>query len=159
MKIAKSIIVACAFLISSVANAQNISFIKDVAPILKENCFACHGSKNPKGKLDMTKYEALRHGGTKDDPIVVGKPDESYFIDVLKATDKSRMPPKESGDALSPEKIKILEQWVAQGAKIDKEVDAKADLLKELRLRWKAPVPSAKYSFPVAATAIAFSPI
>ena len=85
----------------------------DVAPILKENCFACHGSKNPKGKLDMTKYEALRHGGTKDDPIVVGKPDESYFIDVLKATDKSRMPPKESGDALSPEKIKILEKVVS----------------------------------------------
>lgn len=158
MKILKLIAVACAFLISSVANAQNISFIKDVAPILKENCFACHGSKNPKGKLDMTKYEALRHGGTKDDPIVAGKPDESYFIDVLKATDKTRMPPKESGDALSPEKIKILQQWVAQGAKIDKEVDAKADLLKELRIRWKAPVPSAKYSFPVAATALAFSP-
>lgn len=106
----------------------------------------------------MTKYEALRHGGTKDDPVVNGKPAESYFIDVLKATDKMRMPPKESGDGLSPEKIKILEQWVAQGAKLDKEVDPKADLLKELRLRWVAPVPSAKYSFPVAATALTFSP-
>ncbi|MFM7098508.1 MAG: c-type cytochrome domain-containing protein [Gemmataceae bacterium] len=158
MKIQNSLLICCVLIFANTANAQNISFIKDVAPILKENCFACHGAKNPKGKLDMTKYEALRHGGTKDDPIVNGKPDESYFIDVLKATDKSRMPPKESGDGLSPEKIKVLEQWVAQGAKIDKEIDPKSDLLKELRLRWKAPSPAAKYSFPVAATAIAFSP-
>lgn len=158
MNLIKVIVLAVVFLFSNGVNAQNISFIKDVAPILKENCFACHGSKNPKGKLDMTKYEALRHGGTKDDPVVNGKPAESYFIDVIKATDKTRMPPKESGDGLSPEKIKILEQWVAQGAKLDKEVDPKTDLLKELRMRWIAPVPSAKYSFPVAVTALAFSP-
>lgn len=104
MKIQNSLLICCVLIFANTANAQNISFIKDVAPILKENCFACHGAKNPKGKLDMTKYEALRHGGTKDDPIVNGKPDESYFIDVLKATDKSRMPPKESGDGLSPKK-------------------------------------------------------
>lgn len=143
---------------SQVSYAQTISFIKDVAPILKENCFACHGAKNPKGKLDLTRYEAIRHGGTKDDPIVEGKPGDSYLIDVLKATDKTRMPPKESGDALSKEKIKILETWVAQGAKLDKEISAKADILKELRSRWKPPVPAARYSFPVAVTAAAFSP-
>src|ERR1700736_4442247 len=59
-----------------------VSFINDVAPILKESCFGCHGAKNPKGRLDMTKYEAFRKGGTKDDPIVPGKPEESYHIDV-----------------------------------------------------------------------------
>lgn len=140
------------------ANAQTVSFIKDVAPILKENCFACHGAKNPKGKLDLTRYEAIRHGGTKDDPIVPGKPDESYLIDVLKAKDKTRMPPKESGDALSKEKIKVLETWVSQGAKLDNGISAKADILKELRSRWKPPVPGARYAFPVAVTAVAFSP-
>src|SRR5215472_10360841 len=71
------------------AQAANgpVSFINDVAPILKENCFGCHGAKNPKGKLDMTKYETLRKGGTKDDPLVPGKPEESYLIDLVKATD------------------------------------------------------------------------
>ena len=146
------------FLAGSTANAQSVSFIKDVAPILKENCFACHGAKNPKGKLDMTRYEAMRHGGTKDDPIVPGKPEESNLVDVLKATDKTRMPPKESGDALSAEKIKVIEKWIAQGAKIDKEISEKADILKELRLRWVPPKPLARYSFPVAVTALAFSP-
>src|SRR5262245_37762987 len=77
-----------------------VSFINDVAPILKESCFGCHGAKNPKGKLDMTRYAALRHGGTKDDPIVPGKPEDSYLIDVLTAKGKMRMPPEESGDPL-----------------------------------------------------------
>lgn len=140
------------------STAQEISFIKDVAPILKENCFACHGAKNPKGKLDMTRYESLRHGGTKDDPIATGKPDESYLIDVLKATDKTRMPPKESGDPLPKEKIKVLEAWIKQGAKLDKGLTAKTDLMKELRLRWKSPPAPEKYAFPVAVTALAFSP-
>ena len=76
-----------------------MSFIEDVAPILKENCMGCHGAKNPKGKLDMTRYESFRRG-IEDDPIVPGKPDESYIINVLTATDSKRMPPKDAADAL-----------------------------------------------------------
>src|SRR6266702_305895 len=72
-----------------------VSFINDVAPILKENCFACHDSKKRKGKLDMTTFERFRTGGDHDNPIADGKPDDSYILDVLKATDASRMPPKD----------------------------------------------------------------
>src|ERR671931_74689 len=82
-----------------------ISFINDVAPILKENCFACHDAKKRKGKFDMTTFESLRKGGGKElDPVVPGKPEDSHIIELLTATDKSRMPPLESGEALSKEK-------------------------------------------------------
>src|ERR1700722_9494935 len=87
-----------------------VSFINEIAPILKESCFGCHGAKNPKGKLDMTKFASLRKGGTKEDPIQDGKPEESYMIDVLNATDLRRMPPKESGEALPKEKIALIER-------------------------------------------------
>src|SRR5215207_11769502 len=63
-----------------------VSFINDVAPILKENCFDCHDAKKRKGKLDMTTYEKLRAGGTKEDPIVDGDAKKSYLIDVLTTT-------------------------------------------------------------------------
>src|SRR5262245_42544960 len=69
-----------------------VSFINDVAPILKENCFACHDAKKRKGKFDMSTYESLRKGGTKEDPIVPGKPDDSLILDLLKAQDDTRMP-------------------------------------------------------------------
>jgi WD40 repeat protein len=139
-------------------DAKPVSFIKDVAPVLKESCFGCHGAKNPKGKLDMTRYETLRKGGTKDDPIAPGKPDDSYLLDVLKATDKTRMPPKESGDPLPAEKVAVIERWIAEGARLDPELTPRSDLLRELRLRWHPPAPPAAYAFPATITALAFTP-
>jgi WD40 repeat protein len=135
-----------------------VSFINDIAPILKEKCFGCHGAKNPKGKLDMTKYETFRKGGTKDDPIVPGKADDSYILMVLTATDKKRMPPKESGDPLPQQQIDLIERWIEGGAKLDAGLKPQADLLRELRLRWQPPAPPAAYPFPVTVTALAFTP-
>jgi hypothetical protein len=139
-------------------SSKPVSFIKDVAPILKEKCFGCHGAKNPKGKLDMTKYASLRKGGTKGDPIVPGNPDESYLLTVLTATDKKRMPPKESGAPLPQSQIELIERWIAQGAKLDADLKPGSDLLRELRLRWVPPLPPAAYPYPVAVTALAFTP-
>src|SRR5262245_66646867 len=65
---------------------STVSFINDVAPILKENCFACHDAKKRKGKFEMTTYETLRKGGPKEDPITPGKPDESLLINGLTGT-------------------------------------------------------------------------
>ncbi len=135
-----------------------VSFINDVAPILQKNCFACHDAKKRKGKLDMTTYEAFRKGGDKDDPVTPGKPDESYLLHALTATDKSRMPPKESGEPLTKPQIAVIEKWVREGAKLDAGLNPKADLGRELRARWNPPAPPAKYPFPVTITALAFTP-
>src|SRR5262245_28327425 len=134
-----------------------ISFIKDVAPIFKENCFACHDAKKRKGKLDMTTYDAMRKGGDSDDPVAPGKPDESHLVGLMTTNnEKRRMPPKEVGDPLPKNKIAIIEQWIKEGAKCD--VDPKADLLRELRLRWKPPQPPVAYKFPTIVNALAFTP-
>jgi WD40 repeat protein len=135
-----------------------VSFVNDVAPILKENCFACHDAKKRKGKLDMSTYESFRKGGSGDDPIVPGKPDESTLLDRLTATDKSRMPPKEAGEALPKEKIAVIEKWIAEGAKLDAGLTPSSDILRELRVRWKPPLPLASYPFAVTITALAFTP-
>jgi WD40 repeat protein len=134
-----------------------VSFINDVAPILKENCFACHDAKKRKGKLDMTTFENFRKGGDREDPITPGKPEDSALLDRLTAKDKSRMPPLESGDALAKEKIDVIARWIKEGAKLDAGLSAKGDLLRELRVRWTPPAPPAVYPFPVSITAVAFT--
>src|SRR5262245_17632765 len=135
-----------------------VSFINDVAPTLKENCYACHDAKKKKGTLEMTSYDNLRKGGTKDDPIVPGKSNESYIIDVLTSTGPNHMPPKDVADALPKEKIAIIAKWIDEGAKLDAGIDAKAELLRELRIRWKPPQPPAAYKFPVNVIAPTFTP-
>jgi mono/diheme cytochrome c family protein len=135
-----------------------VSFINDVAPILKENCFACHDAKKRKGKLDLTTYASFRKGGDHDDPVVPGQPDDSELLDRLTATNRSRMPPPDSGDALPKAKIDLIARWIKEGAKLDAGLSPKADLLRELRVRWVAPPPPAAYPFPVRITALAFTP-
>lgn len=135
-----------------------ISFINDVAPIFKENCFACHDAKKRKGKLDMTTYENLRKGGDNDNPLVDGKPEESLMVELITTKGAKRMPPKESGDPLPPQKIEIIKQWIKEGAKLDTGITAKADILRELRVRWKPPAPPTAYKFPVNVNALAFTP-
>jgi hypothetical protein len=135
-----------------------VSFINDVAPILKENCFACHDSKKRKGKLEMTTFENLRKGGTKESPWTAGKPEESLIIELLTTKGQTRMPPKDAGDALPKEKIEIIHRWIKEGAKLDQGLSEKADLMRELRVRWKPPTPPVAYKFPVNINALAFTP-
>jgi hypothetical protein len=143
---------------SAPAEKGSASFINDVAPILKENCFACHDAKKRKGKLDMSTYESLRKGGGGDEVIVPGKPDESPLLDRITATDKSRMPPREAGAALPKQKIAIIEKWIAEGAPLDAGLTPQSDILRELRVRWKPPALLASYPFAMAITALAFAP-
>ncbi|MBI2805430.1 MAG: hypothetical protein HYX68_10680 [Planctomycetes bacterium] len=135
-----------------------ISFINDVAPILQKNCFACHDAKKKKGKLEMTTYETFRKGGSKDDPISPGKSKESLLMDLLISKGKDRMPPLDAGDALKKEQIAIIAKWIDEGAKLDKGLDAKADLVRELRVRYVPPLPFVSYKFPALINALAFTP-
>ena len=73
--------------------AKPVSFINDVAPILKENCYACHDAKKRSGKLEITSYAKLRQGGSNEDPITAGKPDDSLLVQLLTAEGSKRMPP------------------------------------------------------------------
>ena len=135
-----------------------VSFIHDVAPILQKNCFACHDAKKKKGKLEMTTFENFRKGGSKDDPITPGKSKESLLIDLLISAGKDRMPPHEAGDALKKEQIAVIAKWIDEGATLDKGLDAKADLVRELRTRWNPPQPFVSYKFPTLINALAFTP-
>jgi hypothetical protein len=135
-----------------------VSFINDVAPILKENCFACHDAKKKSGKYDMTTFEKVMAGGANGEPIVAGKPETSDLHALMVSTEQRRMPPRDKGEAVPKDKAGIVAQWIKEGAKLDAGLDKKADLVKELRVRWKPPVPPKVYPFPTIVNALAFTP-
>ncbi len=94
-------------------HAAELSFERDVRPILKAHCFQCHGEEGEtKGDLDVRLKRFLDKGGESGPAIVAGKPHESLLIDLLK---KGKMP---KGDKkLKPEDVAKIEQWIAAGAK------------------------------------------
>ncbi len=96
------------------APSPELSFERDVRPILKKNCFQCHGEgEKLKGGLDLRlRRFMVMPDGDGHFPVVAGKPSESELILLLR---EGEMPKK--AKPLAPAQIAILERWVAQGAK------------------------------------------
>jgi tricorn protease-like protein/mono/diheme cytochrome c family protein len=101
------------------AGPKAVSFIKDVAPILVENCIACHNPRKSESKYVMTTFTQLAKGGQQGEGVTLapGKPDESFLVELIRPAGQPRMPYKQ--DPLPAEKIATIERWVAEGAKYD----------------------------------------
>jgi len=134
-----------------------VSFVRDVAPILRENCFACHNVQKHKGEFRMTSYRLLMQGGDRGVAVVPGKPEESNLYTLVAGVDNPRMPPKEAGEPLAAEKVRVIERWIKEGAKFD-GASPEGDMLAELRKTWTPPQPPERYPKPVAVRSLAFSP-
>jgi len=101
---------------------DEISFKKDVQPILHDHCVSCHqpgGKGYVKSGLDMTSYEGLMKG-TKYGPVVIpGNSDVSTFTKLLTGTNKGLKMPMglNATGTLDRQYILTLRKWVAQGAR------------------------------------------
>ena len=89
-----------------------VFFEKDVLPILKANCFACHGSeKKLQGGLKLTSREDILKGGESGPAVDLKKTGESLILQAINY-DGLMMPPK---GKLSKTQIDTLTKWVTRG--------------------------------------------
>src|SRR5688572_22155360 len=108
---------------ASVATAeQQVQFNRDIRPILSDTCFKCHGPdknvRKAKLRLDLSEEAYRTRGEIK--PIVPGKPGESEVVRRILASDPDDlMPPPKTGKRLTTEQKRLIEAWVAQGAKYE----------------------------------------
>jgi hypothetical protein len=98
-----------------------LSYNRDVRPILAESCFPCHGpDKNARRAGLRLDREEIAKGtlasGTV--PIVAGAPERSAMLARVQHPDEERrMPLAKSGRArLSPTGIATLTRWIREGA-------------------------------------------
>ncbi len=99
--------------------ADETQFNRDIRPILAKKCFACHGFDEGARKADLRLDDrsiAISAGG-----IEPGRPDQSELIARIETDDtETVMPPPDSGEKLSVEEIKLLRQWITEGAHYEK---------------------------------------
>jgi hypothetical protein len=102
--------------ISSSSRTQ-ISYAQDVKPILNKNCITCHGGVKKQGKFSLLfQEEAYAITASGRPSIVPFHPEKSDFISRLHSKDpEEKMPYKK--EPLTSKEIKILTQWVKEGAK------------------------------------------
>src|SRR6187401_2939334 len=95
------------------AAVRELTFEKDVRPILKAHCTHCHGEEEkPEGGVDLR----LRRFMDKalDDGchvLVAGKPGDSEMVRLIRA---GKMPKK--GKKVSADELAIIERWILEGA-------------------------------------------
>lgn len=96
-----------------------VSFREQIAPILQENCVACHGAKRAEGgyRLD-TVEELVKPGDGGTAPVIPQKSGESEWISRLRAHEPGvRMP--DEGEPLAPEQIDLIAKWIDEGASLE----------------------------------------
>ncbi|HLH52308.1 MAG TPA: ankyrin repeat domain-containing protein [Verrucomicrobiae bacterium] len=97
--------------LSALAQAK-VDFANDVQPILRENCFDCHGPSKQKAGLRLDrKSSALRAFARR---VVPGNSANSMVYHRLIGSQYGpQMPPKA---ALKPEQVAVIKTWIDEGA-------------------------------------------
>ena len=139
--------------VASLANADEF-FNSKIEPLLKQRCYECHShEKKMKAGLTLDSKSGWEEGGDSGPAIVVGNPDDSLLIKMVRWSDKEhQMPPKEK---LPAAEITLLEAWVKQGAP-DPRVLAKT---RPSATDWWSLKPLVKPALPVIAGATVEHPV
>ncbi len=92
-----------------------VDFTRDVQPVLRRNCYGCHGPAMQQSGLRLDQPAAVLQGGNSGKAVLPGKSGESPMIHRVRA-DKGvpAMPP--GSRRLKPEEVAILEKWIDAGA-------------------------------------------
>ena len=115
------LLILAVFLVSAYAITQNsstgaashteISYARDVRPMLESRCGNCHMGEFTSADLHMDTYESLMAGSQNGPVIVAGSAKESLLIQKIS---KGEMPKR--GPKLTPEQVQILIDWINAGA-------------------------------------------
>ncbi len=104
--------VCCALLVLAQAAWAEVDYAKEIKPLLKARCYACHGALKQKAGLRLDSVALMRKGGDSGDII---HPAPALLLERVTTTDKhDRMPPE--GAPLNAEEIGKLKAWIAAGA-------------------------------------------
>jgi len=113
------------------SSAMAVDYAKDIKPLLKERCYACHGALKQKAGLRLDTVALLKTGGDNGDAT-------KHLLDRLTNTDKAdRMPPEGEGAMFSAEQVAKVREWLAAGAPGLTEEQPEADP----RAHWAYQVP------------------
>ncbi len=148
-------VIACLTLAaSSPGVADEVSFSKDVAPILLANCLGCHDAESREGGYDLSTFaKMLKTGDSGETIVTAGSAEGSELLRRLVTSDEDERMPAES-DALPAHSVALIRDWISQGANYDAK-DTSAPLSSLLPIATHPSAPNV-YARPIPVTAIAF---
>lgn len=106
--------------IAKINRKTPVHFEKEILPIFKNNCLACHNKTTTKADLVLETPPDILKGGESGTAVVPKRSGDSLLLKVASHQVKPMMPPKnnkvEASD-LTPEELGLIKLWIDQGAK------------------------------------------
>ncbi|WLD12968.1 PSD1 and planctomycete cytochrome C domain-containing protein [Planctellipticum variicoloris] len=100
---------------SSLCAAEPVDYTRQIKPLLKARCYACHGALKQEAGLRLDTARSMQQTADGAPVVKPGLPDKSPLLDRLTAElADGRMPPE--GHPLAPEEIAAIRAWIAAGA-------------------------------------------
>lgn len=136
-------------------SSDPVSFRNQIAPLLLENCTACHGPKKAEGGYRVDSFAQLSKAGDSGiSPLTTAGAQPSELVRRLVSTDAGERMPAER-DALSAEAIELFSRWQSDGSRFDGD-DPQAPIFDLIPARDYPAAPDVyKSSLPI--TALAFT--
>ena len=102
----------------SESKSRKIDFVKEIQPILRKNCYSCHGAEEQESGLRLDIKRRAFEGGDGGVTIVAKQSSKSRLLDMVAGTDEDVgiMPPEGEGTPLTKEQVALIRAWIDQGA-------------------------------------------
>jgi ankyrin repeat protein len=123
MKLKTAAAISVAIVFSSAAPGA-VDYARDVQPLLEKHCYECHGPKKQKNGFRLDRRSRAFQGMTRHNIIPGSSRSSRVYRRVVDGTSGLQMPPE---DALAPQEIEILRQWIDEGAHWPDELANEAD--------------------------------
>lgn len=106
--------------IADVSRGEAVSFEKEILPLMRRSCLACHSASERQGELVLESPTAMRKGGDSGPALIPGRGADSLLLKLAAHQDDPAMPP-EGNDVNAPpltsEELGLLRLWIDQGAR------------------------------------------
>ena len=106
--------------IAEVQRESEVDFAKEILPVLKKNCLACHHEKEAEGGLILETVDSIHTGGDSGSSVDVADPIMSLLLTRASGEEEPLMPPEDNAvgaKPLTPAELGLLKRWIQEGAK------------------------------------------
>jgi WD40 repeat protein len=105
--------------VADLKRTEPVDFGKEIMPILKRNCLACHHAKEAEGGLNLETGESIHKGGDTGPGVVAKDVAASLLMVRAIGAEEPLMPPEDNSvgaKPLTPDELGLLKLWIQQGA-------------------------------------------
>jgi WD40 repeat protein len=106
--------------ISKLERSTPVDFAKEILPILRNNCLACHNQTRAKAELVLETPQTILKGSENGPVLVPGRSEASLLLQVASHQAKPTMPPSDNKVAaadLTSQELGLIKLWIDQGSR------------------------------------------